>query len=225
MRENSPKDALCSSAVEGTTRWATSPSSSSSRRHCLVGEIGADTQRVPSRSFTAVMRMLVDTENRAMHCSKPHIRPGTSSVRSVSLYGAGARIVPAAEYRSSAARNAESAPTARAATAIAPTSPRRATSATSSSVLPAVMPAARQATRTWAQEPAATREEHVRTRRDTPALKCVKVGVRQAPTSAAVPNAIALGSAARPPYASEVRANLGPGRDDGCESPSGKACG
>lgn len=38
-----------------------------------------------SCSFTTVMRILVDTEAKAMHCSKPQIRPGTNSVRSVSL--------------------------------------------------------------------------------------------------------------------------------------------
>ena len=40
------------------------------------------------------MRILVDTEAKAMHCSKPQIRPGTNSVRRVSLYGAGAKMVP-----------------------------------------------------------------------------------------------------------------------------------
>lgn len=35
-------------SVEGTTRWATCPSSSRSLKHCRVGEMGAETHKLPS---------------------------------------------------------------------------------------------------------------------------------------------------------------------------------
>ena len=35
-------------SVEGTTRWATFPNSSRSLKHCRVGEMGAETHKLPS---------------------------------------------------------------------------------------------------------------------------------------------------------------------------------